>query len=77
MKVTLESTEKMIQLVVNGTRVDTRLWQGATVSGIPVVAFVIRIATPVAADQAEFQRELFETAPLRPDIEAIPSRLVI
>lgn len=73
MKVVLESTTKLVEL--NG--VPARLWSGTTDSGLEVHAFVTRICTPRDCDQAQFQAELRECAAPRPEIEAIPLRLVL
>jgi hypothetical protein len=73
MKITIESTTKMVQL--NG--VPARVWRGETESGIPVHAFVTRIAVSGDQDQSQFQRELQEHAAPSPEIQSIPLRLIL
>lgn len=73
MKVTLHSTTKVVHL--NG--VPARIWEGETESGIPVHAYVTRIAVHEDQDLTEFQRELQEHEPPSADIAAIPVRLII
>jgi hypothetical protein len=55
MKITLDSTPKIVN--VNGTR--ARVWEGTTASGIPIYAFVARIATDSTRGQ-ELAAELSE-----------------
>lgn len=73
MKIIIESTEKLV--TING--VPARVWEGHTESGIPVHAFVTRIAAPADADCSQFERELQEHGPMSTDVEAYPPRLVL
>lgn len=84
MKITIESTSKIVQLVVNGREIDARVWQGETDSGIPVQAFITRIAPEIPKTDprideltAQFTAELMRRADLRPTVEAIPLRMII
>lgn len=73
MKVTLQSTTKIVQL--NG--VPARIWEGTTESGIPVHAYVTRIAVHEDQDQMEFERELQAHEQPSVEIAAIPLRMII
>jgi hypothetical protein len=74
MKVTIESTTKTVTL--NG--VPARLWEGATDSGIPVVAFVSRIAVPEGQPTEQFEKELKEQKQPRPELAgAFDARLIL
>lgn len=74
MKVTLESTTKIVQ--VNG--VYARIWEGETDTGIPVHAFVTRIAAPEKENQEQFKRELVECCEPRDErIKSYPMRMVL
>jgi hypothetical protein len=77
MKVTLESTEKIVTLVVNGQDVPARIWEGETAGGIRCYAFLTRIAVHEDDNAAEFERDLREQVKPSPEIAAIPTRLVI
>lgn len=82
MKVTLESTTKVVHLVVegdDGTRreVPARIWEGETANGIRCHAYITRIAVADGLDAGEFQRELVEHRRPTPEIQAIPIRLII
>ena len=55
MKLQIESTEKIVTL----DGVSMRLWEGTTESGVPVVAFVARVAVPENRPQEEYR--IFET----------------
>ena len=73
MIVKLESTTKLV--TVNG--VPARIWEGTTDSGIPVHAYVTRIAVHKDADASQFERELQECRVPSPEVAAISTRLVL
>ncbi len=74
MRVSLESTTKIV--TING--VEARIWEGITDSGIPVHAFISRIATRASYDQTKFKAELDECRePYDQAIKAYPARLVL
>ena len=56
MKITIESTTKIVQL----GSVPARIWEGTTDSGIAVHCFVTRIAVAKTDDASQFERELLE-----------------
>lgn len=80
MKITIENTSKIVSLSGNPARV----WQGETESGIPVQAFIIRIAPEIPntdpdidAKTIEFELDLQRQAEPRPTVQAIPLRMII
>lgn len=73
MKVTLESTTKIVKL--NG--VPARVWEGETESGIPVHAFIMRVAVERGQDTEQFEKELEEQKAPSAEVEAIPGRMVL
>lgn len=74
MKVTLESTTKVVE--VDGK--PTRVWEGRTDSGIAMHAFINLVAVKFSEDLSQFEAELFEHRPPRnPDIAAYPMRLAL
>jgi len=73
MKVTLESTSKIVEL--NG--VPARIWEGRTESGIPIHCYVTRVAVDRGADASEFERELKEQRVPSPEVAAIPARMIL
>lgn len=84
MKVTLENTTKIVDIVINGLAVPARVWQGETEDGIPVQAFITRIAPEISKSHpdidrltAAFDRDLKRQANPRPTVEAIPLRFII
>lgn len=77
MKVELRSTDKVVQLVVDGKAVPARIWEGVTESGIPCHAYITRIAVDRADDAIEFDRDLKEHMPPSPAIAEIPLRLIL
>ena len=77
MKVTLESTTKIVRLIVEGREVPARIWEGRTANGIACHAYITRIAVADGLDAAEFERDLKEHRRATPAIEAIPTRLII
>jgi hypothetical protein len=73
MKITIESTTKLVTL--NG--VPARLWEGTTSSGIPVVAFVTRVAVPEGQPTEQFELELKEQKSPTPELAgAFDARLL-
>lgn len=72
MRITIESTSKVVQL--NG--VPARIWEGKTESGIPVHCYVTRIATD-NKDTSEFERELQRHRAPSAEVEAIPLRMIL
>ena len=77
MKVILESTTKIVELATSDGVVPARIWEGTTDSGIPVHAYITRVAVDRNEDTGPFTRELQEhRAPTAP-IAAIPLRLVL
>lgn len=76
MKVTLTSTTKIVTL----DGVPARVWEGTTERGVPVIAFVTRVAVDLDTDVAElavFEAELAECRPPSPEAARWPSRLVL
>jgi hypothetical protein len=78
MKVTLESTSKIVELETPQGTVPARIWEGHTETGIPVHAYITRIAAPAeGVDLAQFERELSETRSPSAAVQAIPLRLIL
>ena len=76
MKVTLESTTKIVHL--NG--VPARIWEGETESGIPVHVYLTRIAVPEGRDDtdyAQFEIELQECRAPSAEVSSIPLHLIL
>lgn len=73
MKITIESTDKVVEL--NG--VPARLWQGATDSGIQCHAFITRVGVDKNADTSQFERELLEQTAPRPELEVYSLRMIL
>lgn len=80
MELILRPTGKVVDLVTDAGDVPARIWQGKTSTGIPVHCYVTRVAVDKdrpASELAEFERALTETEPMRPDVKAIPLRLIL
>jgi hypothetical protein len=77
MKVTLESTDKIVELTLNGQTFPARVWEGETANGIKSHAYITRISVHESLDATEFERELREVRRATPAIEAIPLRLIL
>lgn len=79
MKITIESTDQIVELLVRGISVPARLWKGTTDKGADVMVFVTRISVGADKDQAEFERELQETPATRAEEfwQVFPTRLVL
>jgi len=69
MKVTLESTTKIVELRSrNGAVLQARIWEGVTEKGVPVHAFITRVACHKDLDNGELERDLREHKPPSDDI---------
>lgn len=84
MKITIESTDKLVQVTINGQTVPARLWQGESDEGIPCVAFITRISPliPVSDPRideltAAFDRDLKRVSPLRGPAQVFDTRFFI
>jgi len=73
MKITIESTTKIVEL--NG--IPCRIWEGETESGIKMHAFISRVAIGKDENAEEFARELQQCAAPSVAVEFIPDRLII
>lgn len=82
MKITIESTDKVIHFEVGVAAVPARIWEGHTADGTPVFCFITRIAPSIPepippAIAAEFARSLQETKPPSPIARAIDMRFIL
>lgn len=80
MKLSLESTDRLITLVVNGHDIPARIWQGKTPTGVPVHAYITRVAVSEGLGPESykiFEDELLEHAKPRAEIAGIPLRLIL
>lgn len=78
MKLILESTSKVVTLVVDGHNVSARIWEGHTAeSNIPVHCYITRVAVDENKDCTQFEAELKEHRKPSFEIEAIPLRLIL
>ena len=78
MRIILESTAKVVELVDGRGCLTARVWEGHTDDGVAVVAFVARV-TPVedGTDLAAFERDLLTVTAPRPAVVGIPHRLLL
>lgn len=77
MKVELHSTEKLVQLEIDGHTVPARIWEGKTAGGIACHAYITRIAVHKDEDASEFERELHEHEPPTRPVQEIPLHLIL
>lgn len=78
MKITIENTEKIVELVIGSTAVPARIWEGETDTGIKVHCYITRIAAPaMGTDLEQFDRELKAVRAPSKEVEAIPLRLIL
>lgn len=84
MIITLESTSRMVTLVIDGRDVPARVWQGHTDFEAPVAAMITRIAPLVRPGDADyeaiisrFDQELKHCADPCRELEGIPLRMIV
>jgi hypothetical protein len=59
MRVELRNTSKVVVLAgADGSTMHARVWEGTTDNGVPVIAFITRIAAQRDSDLSEFEAEL-------------------
>ncbi len=73
MKVTIESTSKVVEL----DNVPARVWEGQTESGIAVHCYITRISVASEEDTEQFEQELQGCKAPSAEIEAIPLRMIL
>ncbi len=77
MKLIIESTTKIVTLVVDGHEIPARVWEGVTDSGIAVHCFITRVAVHKDEDCTQFERELVEQRAPSFTVESIPLRFIL
>jgi len=84
MKITIESTDKIVRLGhfigINQDGLcdlECRVWEGHTESGVKVHCFIPRIAAKDNQDLTQFEKELQEKRRASAEIQAIPLRLIL
>lgn len=78
MKITIESTNRVVTVESEGAMMPARVWEGVTENGVKVVAVIVRVVCHKDDDAAEFERDLKVCRP--PSgmaMDAIPLRLII
>ena len=73
MKITIESTEKLVEL--NG--VPARVWEGHSESGIKVHCFITRISPQTNDNLEQFEQELKEQKAPSPEVATYDARLIL
>lgn len=64
MKLSLESTDQIAQIEIDGASLPARIWKGTNERGTECLAFITRLAVPESAPpdaHRQFARELVET----------------
>jgi hypothetical protein len=78
MRVTLESTDKIVELKTPRGIVPARLWEGHTDTGIACHALITRIAVHKDDDASQFERELKEQRAPSKELQGVyDARLVL
>lgn len=77
MKLVLESTAKVVQLIIHGVAVPARIWEGRSEAGARVHCYITRVAVVEGDDMSEFDRALLEERKPSPEVMSIPARLVL
>lgn len=85
MKITIESTSKLVELQIGGGQalVPARVWEGTTEHGTPVFCFVTRIAPTIpeaeltGAVLEEFAKDLLEQKTPSPAVRALDMRYIL
>lgn len=73
MTITVEPTTKIVH--VNG--LPARIWEGVTDQGTPCHLYVTLVAVAEGLNPVAFEHELESRRAPSPEVEALPSRLVL
>jgi hypothetical protein len=73
MKITIESTTKVVEL--NGLQ--CRVWEGETEYGVKLHAFIPVVAAQEGQDLSQFDKDLREQKPPSADLEFYPQRMMV
>jgi len=60
MKITIESTTRIVQVINNGDGIDCRVWEGTTERGVKIQCLIPRIAAAEGEYLSQFEAELQE-----------------
>lgn len=77
MKAQIESTTKIVALVINGVEVPARVWEGTSEQGVDCHFYVTRVAVARDLDASQFEQELFEQRVPTAEIAALPARMIL
>lgn len=77
MNIQLHSTTKIVQLKTTEGTMPARIWEGVTEKGIPIHAYITRVAVQKDLDASELEKELQEHEPPSVDIQNIPLSMII
>ena len=81
MKITLEPTTKIVQLMVaGGNEVPARIWEGKTANGIGVHAYIVRVWAQEGQPEsvyANFAEQMKEARKPSPAVEALALRQIL
>lgn len=83
MKITIESTDKLVHFTVGSAEVPARIWEGHTDDGIPVHCYITRICPSILAAElpadveAKFAKALQEQKPPTAAVVGIPLRMIL
>jgi hypothetical protein len=83
MKITIEPTTKIVELITASGKVPARIWEGTTERGTPLMAFITRIAPLIEGlkegepADLEFKAALGEVRAPSREVQAIDARLIL
>jgi hypothetical protein len=77
MKITIESTSRLIEIQTLQGRVPARIWEGQTDRGIRVACMITRISVRDDEDRAQFDADLEKHREPSAEAMAFPLRLLI
>jgi hypothetical protein len=82
MKITIETTSKIVTLETPTGTVDARIWEGKTDRGTPVHCYVTRICPTIPEPipkqvEEEFRKSLDETRKPSVGVDSIPLRIIL
>jgi hypothetical protein len=77
MRVHIEPTSRVVELVTERGTVPARIWEGETDGGLPVICWVTRVAAKRDDDLSELDAALAEQRPPSAAAQEFPLRMIL
>ncbi len=77
MKITIESTTRLVNAEPKQKTIQYRVWEGVTERGVKIQVLIPSIAVLPGEDVSQFEAELKQQPAPEPAVEVFPLRMII